>query len=318
MQLNEPNALLRRIEFAIHDVDGVLIEDDSALTGVAAGDVQTSANGAAFANAPGTFGYAADGLYYYEATLAEAGVPGFLAVKFERAGFRTELAWEPVGPIFTLGEDDPVLLRLPLVIYNDPDGELAEGADVDSPEQLQTSLNAADFANAAGTLVEVSDGLYYYQAVAGDAAASVDLAVKFTKAGYRTTIETIEVEEPATASDTDAPTIVAISPTPGIAPGQPGGFPADPDLARVTPIIIELADANGLAYIGVFARFGGSDGPRTPIFRRGAYEAGYSIFSSIEIVDEETTRLHVLADAGWQTTEIEFVVDAVDNGGNVS
>lgn len=120
-------------------------------------------------------------------------------------------------------------------------------------------------------------------------------------------------------TDETPATITVISPTPDVVPGvpEPGGFPEDPELAKHTTIVLEVVDEGGLAYAGVFARFDGSL-TRTPIFRRGAFEAGYSVHSFVEVIDAETTRLHVRADAGWQSLRIAFDVDVVDSGGNVT
>jgi hypothetical protein len=120
------------------------------------------------------------------------------------------------------------------------------------------------------------------------------------------------------APDVASPTITVISPTPGADPGDPGGFPAEYAEAKDTPIVLELQDAGGaIAYVAVFARFGGA-AERVPIFRRGAFEPGYSLHSSIEEIDEETVRLHVRADNGWHSTSIAFDVDVIDTGGNVT
>ncbi len=312
MRLAEPNPDLRGILVTVRDEDGELATDAAA--GLAAGDVKVTINGAAPVNAGGTFEHVGGGLYRYEATEAEVAVAGFLGVFFLRAGYRVEFAWDSVGDIWSIGEVDPTLLRFPFTVY-DIDGELAAGVDLD--DVLETSLNGGAFGAAAGTGVEIAHGVYYYQGVAAEADTEGAVALKVTPDGdYRTTHAWIGVSDPTAGLDDEPPTVTVISPTPGVAPGDPGGFPADPDEASVTPIVLEVVDDAGIAYIALFARFGGET--RTPIFRRGAFEQGYSLFSYVEVIDEETTRLHVRADAGWQSMEITFDADVVDAGGNLT
>ncbi len=311
MRLDEPIAALRRVLLTIYVEDGSALADDAAV-GLGASDVQVSINGAAFADADGTLTFVEAGLYYYEAALVEAGTEGFLGIKFDRAGYSLEFAWAPVGGHFALDETDAALLRVPLLIY-DVSGALVEGATA-SGDDLQTSSNGDAFSDAAGELEPLGDGIYYYQGIAADAAVEGWLSIKYEKAGFGTQHAWVAVAAPG--GDEDPPIITVISPTPGVPPGEPGGFSADPAVARVTPIVLEIVD-DAIAYAAVFARFDGANA-RTPVFRRGAFEPGYSLFSSLEIVDAETMRLHVRADNGWRSTVIAFDCDAVDSGGNVT
>src|SRR4029079_1253793 len=116
MNIDESNNLLRRIYFRILDTDGNLV--DTAATTPPAGTIQISQNGAAFVDGAGTFASIGGGAYYYEASLLETHVPGFLAVKFVRTGFQTDINWDVVGQIFLLGTIDTTLLRVPLTIFD--------------------------------------------------------------------------------------------------------------------------------------------------------------------------------------------------------
>lgn len=91
LELSEATAARRRIFFMLVDAtDGFTPENGVDLT--AAGDVQISKNGAAFANAAGAAPTGlGDGLYYYEATAAELDTVGTLVLKVEDATSRTAL-----------------------------------------------------------------------------------------------------------------------------------------------------------------------------------------------------------------------------------
>jgi hypothetical protein len=91
LQLSEATAARRRIFFLLVDAtDGFTPETGTDLT--AAGDVQISKNGAAYANAAGAAPTSlGDGLYYYEATAAELDTVGTLVLKVEDAAARTAL-----------------------------------------------------------------------------------------------------------------------------------------------------------------------------------------------------------------------------------
>lgn len=91
LQASEATAARRRIHFLLVDAtDGFTPEVGVDLT--AAGDVQISKNGAAFANAAGAAPTGlGDGLYYYEATAAELDTVGQLILKIEDATSRTAL-----------------------------------------------------------------------------------------------------------------------------------------------------------------------------------------------------------------------------------
>lgn len=87
--LSESTAARRRLPFAcVDETDGKTPE--TGLT-FAAGELQLSKNGAAFANAAGTVTELSDGAYHYEATAAELDTVGFLLLKVEKTGVRLVL-----------------------------------------------------------------------------------------------------------------------------------------------------------------------------------------------------------------------------------
>lgn len=112
-----------------------------------------------------------------------------------------------------------------------------------------------------------------------------------------------------------APTITVISPTPGVAPGQPGGFAASWATARVTPIVIEV-DGASLALACVVARYPSDDGElERVVYRRGRLRPGFELGSAAQQVTATKLRLTILPDRGWPTfsavAAIELDVDAI-------
>lgn len=278
---------------------------------------QIAKNSSALSTAIGQITHVGDGLYCYEFDETEVDTPGFVAFVFSRAGYRPQLAWTSVEAIWSPGETDTTLLRFPFAIVND-DGELAEGA-VASGAELQTSRHGAAFANAGGSLTEIDYGFYFYEGVAADAADEGPLAVKFEKAGFRTTFATFDVA--ASGGAGDPPAISIVSPTPGVAPGDPGGFPADFESAIHTPIVIEVSAAGGLALVVVVVRFKDETQIERCIYRRGAFRRGFAA-ASFEEIDGDILRLHVIPDSSWPAStanvldDVSFDVDAV--GGDTS
>lgn len=122
------------------------------------------------------------------------------------------------------------------------------------------------------------------------------------------------------SGDTTPPTVSVISPTPGVAPGQPGGFPASRVAAETTPIVLRVIDvAPGVEYICIMAEYPGLN-PEM-VFRRGAFRAPYlaSTFTSSGTQVDMT----VVRDGGWpraapgNSSYIKFSVDAIDFDGNI-
>lgn len=119
--------------------------------------------------------------------------------------------------------------------------------------------------------------------------------------------------------DGTPPTIEVISPTPGVAPGQPGGFPLNKREAQATPIVLRITDlAPGLAYLCVTVRF--TDGSEEVVYRRGQFR-GPHIAGSTQSLSLDGTELTLSAKrrGGWPDVRyLVFAVDAIDGVGNVA
>lgn len=117
--------------------------------------------------------------------------------------------------------------------------------------------------------------------------------------------------------DVTAPTIAIISPTPGVAPGAPGGFSADEATALQTPIVIRITDAGGNRYQSIVMVRGGSE---TVVYRRGAFRGEFVARSFV--VTSTPLELSILPSAGWASmpslNSVSFEVDAVDTSGNLA
>lgn len=126
--------------------------------------------------------------------------------------------------------------------------------------------------------------------------------------------------------DTTAPTITVVSPTPGVAPGELGGFPAREADAKLTPIVLQITDLDpGLQYLAVIVRMYIDDEDADPVeevvFRRDNFR-GHYVKGSTKTVIANGVELSVLRAGGWPVTVVTgrrfivFAVDAVDADGN--
>ncbi len=120
-----------------------------------------------------------------------------------------------------------------------------------------------------------------------------------------------------TIVDGNPPTIANMTPTPGVAPGDPGGFPATYGAARLTPIEFDLVDVDpGLATFIVWCQFAIDD--EALIVHDGvAFRGRFAARSEITAI-ADGWHLSVLPENGWPPGEIpDFTVRAVDAAGNV-
>lgn len=200
MTPGETDPLLRRIYLEIELDDGVTPATDADVA-APAGTIQVARNAPPWVDGTGTFAHIAANLYYYELALAETGTPGFVAIRFSRAGYSVEIGTDTIGTVFGVGETDTTKLRFPFLIYGDDPQppQPATGAVVGAPSELQTSTNGAGFVDAAGGLGEVGHGLYFYQGVAANAAARAVLVVKYAAAGFAQAAVTIPIDAAAAA-----------------------------------------------------------------------------------------------------------------------
>lgn len=122
------------------------------------------------------------------------------------------------------------------------------------------------------------------------------------------------------------PTITVVSPTPGVAPGLPGGFPKSFAQAKDTEIVLQVTDPAGLADVVVLATFLNYPTPGNQIveavFRRGAFLGNYLTLSyQVAIVDG--VELHCRRVDGWPVGtgtlgDVKFSVDAIDDAGAIT
>jgi hypothetical protein len=131
------------------------------------------------------------------------------------------------------------------------------------------------------------------------------------------TIETVDYLVPD--ADVGAPSITVVSPTPGVTPGSPGGFPADVEAAAETAIVLDVVDsAPGNRLVIVTARFVSSTGvlAEEVVYRRGQFRGNY-IAGSTQAAIANGVRLTCKRDGGWPGAPT-FAIDAVDQDGNLA
>lgn len=127
--------------------------------------------------------------------------------------------------------------------------------------------------------------------------------------------------------DDTKPVLAIISPTPGVQPGQPGGFPLDALQARFTPIVLTITDPEAFSLIALMAFFPDNDDePDVITVFDGVLNAFQGRFqggrSTVEVI-ANGFRFVVCPANGWPTTEdgavrdISFRVRAVDSNGNL-
>jgi hypothetical protein len=217
MKLNETDPEQRRILLTITTADGSgLAEDVDGLSPT----LLVARNGTSLVAASGSLVHVGneDRLHYYEASATEATTPGFLLVIVIQAGIQTAIGWAPVGQIFALGETNAAKLRLPLTIYNTNEPpELGTGATVTTAADLQSAKNARDFANDAGSLLEIGHGAYYWQATSSSASESGFVTVKYESAGFGVCLSWTSVDLP---EGSVVPPPVPIAPSVPSAPGS--------------------------------------------------------------------------------------------------
>lgn len=324
MNVGETNHFLRRIPLVVRLDDGVTLATN-ADSSPPAHALQVSINGSAYVDAAGSFFGDGSGLYWYEATLTEASTQGFLAFKYQATGFKTETVTQNVGPIFTVGETIAAHLRWPILIYQDDGVTPATGVAVSPPAHyLQTSSAGAAFGDAAGSLVEVGSGLYYYQGASADAAAATSLGIKVARSGVQTTMSWVAVEAPASSADASAPVVTAVTPSTDTAPGAVGGMPLSYPTAAATPIALTITDADGasdLAVIQISALYLDGSASET-IYRDGAFEPGFA--NSQRTSATSGFQFTLSRDAGWPAAArtgdlaVSIAVIAVDAAGNTA
>lgn len=122
------------------------------------------------------------------------------------------------------------------------------------------------------------------------------------------------------SSDATAPTIAIVSPTVDTTPGAVGGFSADWQTARFTPIVLDVTDVGGNRYQCVTCTYPGSLDEIT-VYRRAAFRGQFLGRSSASAI-ANGTRLSILPINGWPSSDalndISFDADAIDAAGNLT
>lgn len=114
---------------------------------------------------------------------------------------------------------------------------------------------------------------------------------------------------------TSNPTVTVVSPTPGVSPGDPGGFPAAPAAAAETPIVLDVTDATpGFGLVVVTATFDDVDAEEV-VYLGGNFRGNY-ITGSSQVLIADGWRLSCRRDGGWPGAPT-FRVRAMDVDGNL-
>lgn len=126
---------------------------------------------------------------------------------------------------------------------------------------------------------------------------------------------------PVDPPDEDPPTITGISPSPSVAPGQPGGFSLNAAVANETPVAFTVGDsAPGLRVVIVTCKLIDSAGRSAGTF---VVHDGTTFLDpfrrrSTRVVDGNDLEFSVLHDDGWVgAASFTFGVHAVDQAGNL-
>lgn len=129
------------------------------------------------------------------------------------------------------------------------------------------------------------------------------------------------------STDTTPPSISGVTPTPGVAPGAPGGFPSDPTAARTTPIGFDVVDlAPGIATVIILARFNDPAGTALPTFvvHNGArFLPPFDAASSRAGDAMAGYHFSIIPSTGWpidavSQPSIHLDVIAIDSAGNIT
>jgi hypothetical protein len=123
-----------------------------------------------------------------------------------------------------------------------------------------------------------------------------------------------------TISDAVAPTITSIVPTPGIQPGEAGGFPADWREARETPITLHVGDAApGLRFVGLWGQIiPGEDRPTFVIHDGNSFLWPFDSDVAARVVAGDGYDYTILPRGGWpKGSDPTFTVKAIDQAGNM-
>lgn len=299
MKRNETVAARRRIEVVLET------SADVPVTGSTPSSIQVSKSGSAWTAAGGTFVEVSDGDYYYEATQAESDTDAWLLLRVDSTGdgARMVVIAEDIGERIHANETTGAARRIPIYLEDSSGNPVAPG----SLSSVEFSANGAAYTSTGVTSGSIGLGAFYVEL---PAAAVTDVGYVSTKVIETGALPYIYSQD--VIPELVAPTIAAVSPTPSTAPGAPGGFSGVYATATITDVVVRVED-DAVAFIVIFATLDG--GQEVPIFQDGAFLAGWTSFSYIDVVDPTTTDYYVRPDVGWVNVSVVLRFDVVDASG---
>lgn len=184
---------------------------DSAGVGVAAltftgSEIQTSRNGAAFADAGGATGAIGLGAYYYQTTQSdESGA--LLTIRAAKAGYDAWVfACAPGVVDFAAGATGPSRY-VPMYLV-DAAGAPVTGA-IPTGSEIQVSVDGAAWADGAGSWHSIGNGAYYYNPTTDEVSTPGLFMVKAAVTGAVTYIRAVQLGD---AEADDPPDPIPITP----------------------------------------------------------------------------------------------------------
>ncbi len=320
MNHNESTASARRIPVLMRHATTRVYTASLTFAGA---EIQISKNGSAWTNAGGSvveFGGSGmgAGAYYYQASAGDVDTLGWIEIKATKTGMDPYRYLVPVrirsdGDI-DQGDESADTRRLPIELRDDVTSDYDDGETFTGSE-IQISVNGSAWANGLGTVSEIGDGSYFYEADPTEVASRGILTIKADKSGDAVWFYTADITP---ALVIGAPSIVVVSPTQSTTPGDPGGFSENFNEAKITPIIISVTDPNLMLVVVTFA----SESRRETAYRTENFE-GTFVAGSFATEITNGFELSFLPDGGWPraddptlTSYVTMTVDAVDSGGN--
>lgn len=219
-------------------------------------------------------------------------------------------------------------------LEDDEEIVLTASPDLDSIDEIRLSFlddpdatiyNGAVFA-AGYTDSEISelDGVFTITLRANDGWPSTvtQVSVDMTTLGNVQFTDTAGPWVPV--EDAAPPVITIISPTPGVAPGDPGGFPLNVTQAKATPVVVQISDlAPGIRYVCLTVKVattvdGLAASNEEVVYRRGQFRGLHIKGSTQRDVDETTIELTIKRQGGWSGKYLLFAIDALDGSGNLA
>ncbi len=310
MRLNELDPDRRRVG-PIRCVDG---DGNPVTVGFTTSNVQISVNDSAFNNSAGTIVVMGDGYVYYQALAADANVRGFITIRIsgicQETALREDVEVFPQG--IPLASVDPIDLHLgPLRVVDGVGDALPDMSGITT----QISINGSAWGAPAGSFVEMENGYQDYVPDASEVTTTGWIAIRLSGACQETVFRT---EISSISGGSGNPIITAVSPTPGVSPGEAGGFPSGRKSAITTPIVITIEDADpGLNYVLVTLRTFQDDNTNghteLVVYSNGTFKEPFG-----DSTQSGGLTLTILRDDGWTGLFLELNVYAVDGAGNTS